>query len=187
MKVPRECGKVVQLHVGCGTRKLPPPWINIDIRQEVEPDRLVDAMELDHAFGAASVDEIYACHLLEHFREPENFLGVCRAVLKPYGTLRIAVPNTSALIEAYWEGGIGLSRLRGMLWGGHHYEGDVHHWGWDFETLAELLRKCSFFDIRPWRPEDVFPDDYDDFSYARIYNMQGVSYPASLNVEATRS
>lgn len=177
---------MIKLHVGCGTRKLPEPYINIDHRQEVEPDKLSDALSLCYNFGEHSVDEVYASHLLEHFKNPGLFLRECYNVLKYHGVLRLAVPDIRGITEAYCRGGVQLERLSGLIWGGHKYEGDVHYHGWDYEGLAQLLRVHKFFDVHPWNPEEIFPKAYHDISYARITNENGFSWSASLNVEAKR-
>jgi len=175
----------LKLHVGCGTRKLPPPYINIDHRAEVEPDKVLDAIHLEHEFGTGSVDEIYACHLLEHFRSPSIFLTECHRVLKYHGVLRLSVPDMNEIFGAY-NAGVHLDRLSGLIWGGHKFEGDVHYRGWDFEGLAQLLRVHNFFDAQRWWPQYTFPEGYHDISYAHVYNVVGVSFPMSLNVEAKK-
>jgi len=55
-----------------------------------------------------SVDVILASHLLEHFsrEDGKNFLRECLRVLKDDGVLRLAVPNSKQLADAYLKGEI---------------------------------------------------------------------------------
>ena len=54
----------IKLNLGCFDKKLP-GFVNVDIREDVNPDVLDNAFTLD-TFGKDSVDLIYCCHTLEH-------------------------------------------------------------------------------------------------------------------------
>lgn len=175
----------VKLHVGCGTRHLE-GYVNIDIRPEVGPDVVADMGSLHDLYKRGTVQEIYACHVLEHERDPAGMLWNWRAFLEPRGVLRLAVPSMAGVIEAY-NAGVHLERLSGLLWGGQGYEGNRHLHGWDYEALACLLRKCGYYDVEGWSPTLDLPCGYDDFSYAAITTRDGREYSVSLNVKAKRS
>ena len=56
--------KLVKLNVGCGQRKMH-GFINIDAREDVEPDMVANVAKIHEKFSDA--DLLYACHVLEHF------------------------------------------------------------------------------------------------------------------------
>jgi hypothetical protein len=55
-----------KLHVGCGSTFIP-GYIHVDIQPHPHVDIIHDASLLSQVFGESDVDEIYACHILEHF------------------------------------------------------------------------------------------------------------------------
>ena len=55
----------MKLHLGCGTKKIK-GYVNVDIREEVQPD-LVDDISILSSVDNDSVSLIYVCHVLEHF------------------------------------------------------------------------------------------------------------------------
>ncbi len=56
----------MRLHIGCGTRNLP-GWKHYDIRKLDEHIDYVGSADNLSMFEDNSIEEIYACHLLEHF------------------------------------------------------------------------------------------------------------------------
>jgi hypothetical protein len=174
----------VKLHLGPGKKRIPnQEWINIDVRDEASPDLIGDVSNLS-AWEDGSVDEIYACHVLEHFTllHTSTVLREWARVLKSQeGRLWLAVPNFRAIVELYALEGVHLERLLGLLYGGQNYPANFHFTAWDFETLACQLRRCGYFNIHkhvefPWLPR---PPKYRDFSFMEISGLH-----CSLNVEA---
>ncbi len=55
----------MKLHIGCGERFLP-GYKHIDARAFPHVDYVTDKLDNLPMFKDNSVDEIYACHLLEH-------------------------------------------------------------------------------------------------------------------------
>lgn len=90
----------MRLNVGCGNWPLP-GFINADRLADTRADLRMDALALP--FQAASLEEIYAGHFLEHLAQPESdqFLSECRRVLVPDGLLGIVVPDMRAVLERY--------------------------------------------------------------------------------------
>lgn len=179
----RRCGRPLRLHLGCGTRRLS-GYINVDAREDVEPDIVSDVLKLDWV-ESGTVDEVYACHVLEHIPNPKVALQEWHRVLMYHGVLRLSVPDMFGIFDAY-NAGVHLERLSGLIWGGHKYVGDNHFHGWDFEELAQLLRVCGFFDVRKWWPEAVFPAGYHDISYARVHSRETEEFRVSLNVRGLK-
>src|SRR5688500_12435287 len=106
----------MKLHLGCWTRDLP-GFINVD---------LVDLPHIHHKTGIDdlsmfeddSAELIYSSHNFEYFDRIEGLkvLREWRRVLKPGGTLRIAVPDFDKLIEVYRLTG-DANRIMGPLFG----------------------------------------------------------------------
>lgn len=169
----------MKLHLGCGRRRLE-GWTNIDLRPDVNPDEVLDITNLT-LIDDASAEIVYACHVLEHIPRPRVLptLQEWRRVLKPGGTLRLAVPDLAAVAELYAQG-VSSWRLVGLLHGRQDYAENTHYMAYDYEYLAWMLGEAGFYDIRRWNPDIVLPLGYDDYSRARI---EGRS--VSLNVEAT--
>ncbi len=84
------------LNLGCGYRKMgSPDWINIDSRDEVNPDMVLDVTQ-GLPFEDNSVDEIKCIDFLEHVPIGKTIALVeeIYRVLKPGGKWEILVPST---------------------------------------------------------------------------------------------
>lgn len=104
-------------------------------------------------YAAASVDEIRASHVLEHF--PHGQIGAVLTdwarVLKPGGRLRIAVPDFAKIAEGYLAG----QKLptEGYVMGGQVDAADYHKALFDADRLKLLLAGAGLVLIRPWVSE----------------------------------
>lgn len=106
IRVDRD-GKKVNL--GCGSN-IKYGWINIDRNINTEFGNN-GTLVLSHdflnglPFADESVDTIYACHLFQKHNTDVGFsiIKECFRVLKPGGVLRVSVPDTGAMIRAYYE------------------------------------------------------------------------------------
>lgn len=170
----------MKLHIGCG-EVIIPGWVNCDVR----PLDHVDIVAPAHALGLPDgvVDEIYACHVLEHFG-----FGVCtpsftdvlfewRRVLKPGGTLRVSVPSLESIgqiagkctdFNSWWN-------LTKLIYGGSEYSENRHFVGFSMETMMAWLWRIGFCETEIFDP---FVDDTSKFQ------MLGV--PVSLNIKAKK-
>lgn len=87
-------------------------WLNIDILNH--PEMYARAAELKCAFMSMdlskgipfesnTIDLIFTSHFVEHlsFREAEYFMEHCYRILKPGGTIRVAVPDLRILVNMY--------------------------------------------------------------------------------------
>lgn len=83
----------MKINLGCGFRKIP-DFINIDIREEVEPDLVHDCLSLP--FEDNSVDEVLAIDYLEHVAIGKTVPQVeeIYRVLKPGGVFIHKTPST---------------------------------------------------------------------------------------------
>jgi len=175
----------LKLHLGCGDIHLP-GYINIDIRPGPAVDQVADARDLP--WPDNSLDEIYACALLEHLGQHEwrAALAHWHAKLKPNGLLRVSVPDFRAICEWYLQTH-SFNHLLGLVIGGQRDEYDYHKMIFDFNLLAEGLRMAGFHNIRryDWRDTVVGDLDIDDFSQAYLPHMdKEYGHLMVLNVEA---
>lgn len=178
--------KEVNVHLGCGKRYIL-GFIHIDLADYSHIDYKSDISDLP-MFEDNSVDLIYACHVLEHFKryEIEGVLTEWYRVLKSGGILRVAVPDFAAISEVY-ERYKDMELIMGLLYGGQDYEYNFHYTGFDFKYLEKLLGKAGFKNIRRYDWRKTIHKDYDDFSQAYIPHMDkehGIL--VSLNVEAEK-
>lgn len=183
----------LKLNLGCGDRKLY-GFINIDIRNELNPDVCMDVTEVSTKW-MNEVDLIYACHVLEHFpfktnekskKTYKNVLVDWYKSLKIDGILRLAVPNLKKACEYFIEFGK-IDPIRSMFWGGQKYEYDIHYYGWSFDTLKKDLEEIGFKDIcqYDWRKtEHFYVDDYSQSYLPHMDKENGELM--SLNVEAIK-
>ncbi len=89
------------LNLGCGQR-FHPSWTNLDL-QPADPSIRRWNVTQRLPFDDASFAAVYHSHLLEHLPREQAlpFMRECRRVLKPGGTIRLAVPNLEAIARLY--------------------------------------------------------------------------------------
>lgn len=129
-------------------------------------------------FPDASIEEIYASHVLEHlsFTEVMELLGGFYRMLIPGGVLYIAVPDMEVLSdmllskEANEE--VKFHVLK-MMYGGQVDEWDFHKSGWTQNILAELLIHKGFRDLHRVRKFNIFED---------TSSFEPYGIPISLNI-----
>lgn len=180
----------MKLHLGCGKRKIH-GWINIDIDPNVNPDVVENTGKLE-SIKYESVDVIYACHVLEHFKRKDTLtaLKVWCSKLKSGGILRVAVPDFESVVIAYNFrrcGNFPLSKLLGFLVGGQRNKYDNHHMIFDFDLLSEYLTNAGFENIKryDWKnTEHFFVDDYSQAYLPHLDKSSG--WLMSLNIECTK-
>jgi predicted SAM-dependent methyltransferase len=173
---------MIKLHLGCGTKHLE-GYTNIDIRYLPGVDE-VNNIRFLRNYKENSVDEIYACHVLEHFGrwEYKDVLKRWFEILKPGGKLRLAVPNFSAVCSYYIKTG-DLESIMGLLYGGQDYDENYHYVTFDFNSLSNDLRSIGYKTILEWNTEDYLGDD---FSKSYLPHMDKNGILMSLNIEAIK-
>ena len=182
---------MLQLHLGCGPRRLP-GFVHVDLADFEHIDYRHDIAALP-MFGDETVDLIYCAHALEYFdrRQVLKVLAEWRRVLKAGGLLRLAVPDFEALAAVYREYG-DLNLIIGPLYGRMAVAGETdaiyHKTVYDFQALAAVLKQAGFSDIRRYDWRRTRHLDYDDFSQAYIPHMDKTNGKLiSLNVEARKT
>lgn len=166
----------VKLHLGCGKRYLP-GWIHVDLVDFPHIDYKLNAADLN-IFSDESVDEIYACNLLEHFTRSEipNVIAEwarvlkCKSNLSSGGILRLSVPDFEASILHYNEYH-DLAVLESNFVGGQKDKYDFHYFQFDFTLLKTLLENAGFENIQRYDWRDFLPDGFDDYSRTYLPHM----------------
>jgi len=178
----------MKLHLGCGHRNFGDDWIHID---QIRAPHIHSHNILDLPFGDDECDLIYASHVLEYFdrEEAKDVLGEWHRVLKPGGTLRLAVPDFEMIALLYFTKEFPLSSFLGPIYGKispDNKDPIYHKTGYDFESLKKLLEDCWFTNVRRWDWRKVDHGKYDDQSQAYLPKMDKENGRLiSLNVEAT--
>lgn len=181
----------VNIHLGCA-KKFIPGFIHIDMTDYPHIDHNVDMRHLP-MFEDDSVDLIYCSHAFQYFDgfdEVPDVLEEWHRVLKPGGTLRLAVTDFEAVIEVYRKYGyLQHEGILGPLYGkwpsgdGFIYMKTTY----DFKSLKRVLEMCGFKDMRRYDWRETIHKDYDDYSQAYVpYMDKENGILISLNVEATK-
>lgn len=184
----------MKLHLGCYQKKIH-GFVNIDIREDVNPDVVDDVFKLEK-FEEGTVDLIYVCHVLEHATYKQALEGMSRwfKLLKKGGILRLAVPDLEAVCEHYIYHK-DLNILKSFIYGSQKHDYDYHMCGWDQKTIDQTLTNIGFTEIKKydWREtEHFFIDDYSqsylpEISYkSRRSNDVINGKLMSLNIEAKK-
>lgn len=176
----------MKLHLGCGKRHIP-GFIHIDAVDYPHVDHVATIDNLSF-IQDNSVDLIYNCHVLEHFKrkDVERVLAEWFRVLKPGGILRVSVPDFSKLCEVYQrEGNINL--VIGALFGRQDYLYNIHYNVFDFASLSTALTNTGFTNVKRYDWRETEHAEIDDFSQAYIPHMDKENGTLiSLNVESVK-
>jgi len=181
-----------KVHLACWHRHIP-GFVHVD---------LCDLPHIDHRsrietlpfFDDASVDLIYCSHALEYFDRDEARLALqeWHRVLKPGGTLRLAVPDFPALVRVYQQTGE-LRSILGPLYGRMRVDTAdgpqliYHKTVYDEPSLRALLEECGYADVRRWDWRETEHAAVDDHSQAYFPHMQkDTGIHVSLNLEARK-
>ncbi len=176
----------MNLHLGCGKRNIP-GFVHIDAVEYPHVDHVATIDNLSF-IPDCSVDLIYNCHVLEHFKrkDVERVLREWFRVLKPNGVLRISVPDFAKLCEVYQRYGK-IDLIIGALFGRQDYLYNIHYNVFDFASLSDLLQHSGFTNVRTYDWRQTEHADMDDFSQAYIPHMDKENgMLISLNVECSK-
>ena len=148
----------MKLNLGCKTRPIP-GFVNMDFEEYPTVDVVGDVSDLSR-FKDESIEEIYASHILEHFKSPQTVpvLKEWFRVLKPGGILYVATPDFKRAIEMYDK--VGLSEwLVYYMYGDQLHKGTYHYTTFDEKRMDGLLKKVGFAEVSrvvefPYNQED---------------------------------
>jgi len=176
----------MKLHLGCGKRYIP-GFVHIDAVEYPHIDHVATIDNLSF-IQDYSVDLVYNCHVLEHFRRKdiERVLREWCRVIKPGGVLRISVPDFAKLCEIYQRYGK-LELVIGALFGRQDYLYNIHHNVFDFDSLADMLQRSGFTNVHRYDWRKTEHAEIDDYSQAYIPHMDKENGTLiSLNVECCK-
>jgi len=176
----------MKLHLGCGAKYIP-GFVHVDAIQFEHIDH-VSSIDRLTFIESESVDLIYNCHVLEHFKRASvrDVLKEWCRVLKPGGILRTAVPDFEAICQVYSQNK-DLSKVIGPIMGGQNYLYNIHYNVFDFATLKGLLEDTGFQDIQRWDWRKTEHAHIDDYSQSYLPHMQKETGTLmSLNVEGVK-
>lgn len=177
----------MKLHLGCGKRHIP-GFVHIDAVDYPHVDHVATIDNLSF-ISDNSVDLVYNCHVLEHFkrRDVGRVLKEWHRVLKPSGVLRISVPDFASLCEVYQRHGQKLELVIGALFGRQDYLYNIHYNVFDYPTLYRILEEVGFHQVRRYDWRETEHAAIDDYSQAYIPHMDkehGIQI--SLNIECVK-
>lgn len=152
----------MKLNIGAGGRRIP-GYTGVDAVPRPAADIVARADSIPLPDG--SVEEIFACHLWEHFYrwECDDVIKEWKRLLQPGGRLVLELPNLykccQNLISGRMEGGKHPDQLSYFGLYGDTRTSDPymsHKFGWTPETLTKFLKDNGFIKIREaptqWHP-----------------------------------
>jgi predicted SAM-dependent methyltransferase len=176
----------MKVHIGCGSKILS-GWVNCDVQAYPGVD-VVSSFE-NLSFDAGSVDEIYACHIVEHFSRHEisDLIKKMHGWLREGGKFWIAIPDFGACVEHYTKYH-DISALLGLMMGGQKNDYDFHKMLFDFKYLKNVLVESGFKTVERYDRaiHDVSKQGIDDYSAAYLPHMDPNGLLMSLNVLAIK-
>ncbi|MFT5452216.1 MAG: putative SAM-dependent methyltransferase [Enterobacterales bacterium] len=181
----KTAGEGIKLHIGAGEVNVQ-GWVNVDGRKFEHTHFVSDGFDLKE-FSDNSIEEIYLCHVLEHFsfQDGENLLKYFRTKIMVGGVLRISVPNFDALVTAYKANGDDVESIKSALMGGQNYDYNYHKAIFNKKSLALMLKQCEFSEAIEWKTEEDFGIGLGDWSNGTISTPDN-KIPISLNLKAIK-
>lgn len=161
-----------RLHLGCGPIKID-GWCNVDIQKTPAVD-VVDNIISLKKFPNQFADEIYACHVLEHFshKEVPKVLESWKRVLRPGGRLRVSVPDIDRIVKVYSDNWNhfqtpGHTPWIGLLYGGQGDPYDFHKTGFNYCWAKFIFEGAGFSNVEEYPHFPHFCGSIEDASLAK--------------------
>jgi predicted SAM-dependent methyltransferase len=175
----------LKVHLGPGSVNIQ-GWVNVDARDLAHVHIISEGFILDE-FKDNSIDQIYLCHVLEHFSflDANMLIKRLRKKLKINGILRISVPDFDVLVEMYIANNKNINIIKHPLMGGQGYKENFHMSVYNKTMLCDLLKECGFYGISIWDTIVDFGTSLDDWSSKTIQDNR-ISYSISLNIKAKK-
>jgi predicted SAM-dependent methyltransferase len=170
----------LRLHIG-GTETRP-GWKILNVQPGPGVDFVGDCTDLGR-FADASVQEIYASHVLEHLSYQDRLpraLGELYRVLRPGGKAMISVPDLEVLCRLFLDPRAKVRdrfEIMRMAFGGQMDAHDFHFVGLSYDLLYNFLFGAGFRRIEQVKAFGLFRDSS---------TIEYLGEPISLNVVAHR-
>jgi protein O-GlcNAc transferase len=154
-------GAGLRLHIG--GREIKEGWKILNAQAGEGVDFVGDCADLGR-FADASVDEIYASHVLEHLGYQSHLPRALKEfwrVLKPGGAASISVPDFEVLCRQFLDPRATLEErfhCMRMVFGGQIDEFDFHHVGLTHEFLSQYLYAAGFSRVERVKRFGLFQD-----------------------------
>lgn len=147
-------------NIGCGAWPMA-YWTNVDADPNIEAD--VHATVPPIPAETDSLEQVWACHFLEHLGQGEAYVFLREAYrcLVPGGRLGIVVPDTREIVKRYLAGAIDQVEWPYRQWHSVKDLDDVcalflystvqespHKWSYDIDTLARAMTRAGFVGLR---------------------------------------
>lgn len=183
--IPNLAKGKINLHLGCGTKDKE-GFINVD-GFPYPHVHYVQPLDKLSNFANGSINLIYACHCLEHFRylQTESVLREWYRVLENGGILRLSVPDFDKLVSIYQTHKNDPDIILPQLMGGQDNKYNYHLTAFNIVNLTSYLKRVGFACIQEWQPGSDDLTTFDDFSTYRK-EVEGKLYEISLNLEAIK-
>ena len=184
--LPKNADGQVLLHIGCGPVKSP-EFVNVDAVPYAHVHIVTDDIGQLSDFASGTVDLVYMCHILEHFKRPmlKKVLAEMHRILKTGGVLRLSVPDFDRLLEVYTKADRDTDAICNQLMGGQDSEYNIHYSIFNQQSMSVLLAKAGFSAVRPWDPWNCRHHDFKDKA-CKVMKMNADQIPISLNLEAVK-
>jgi|SRR3990167_7653472 len=171
----------LKLNLGAKNTKIK-GFKNVDIIKTATTDFVCNVKKLN-PFKSASVIEIYASHILEHFEwrtEVDEVLKEWNRVLKKGGVLWVAVPDWDVLVKLYLKTGLMFDDLLAHIYGDGQTAYSLHKTCFTYANLMYHLNQSGFSYV-----ERVVNMPYG-IKDASTLVMQPIGVRTSLNVKAIK-
>lgn len=176
----------VWLHIGCGREEIK-GFVNIDALPYPHVHLIKNKIWAIDEFSGGSVDIIYMCHVLEHFKRSEvpAVLREMYRLLKIGGTLFLSVPDFDKLVRIYAVANNNIDTIHDQAMGGQDNPYNIHYTLFSRDSLIHFLCRAGFHDIQDWDHADLVEFQVHDRS-SRQLKVDDQRYPISLNVRAIK-
>ena len=172
-----------QLHLCCGDKVLPPPWVNADARPGPGVDLLVNLHD-PWQLPTSAYSWVYCSHAIEHLHPDRLHLALLklRNSLEPGGRLTLATISLEGIYRNAFERGYPRKAVNAYLYGDAGSADNplqAHRQVFTEAWLTESLREAGFSAVRPWALSQ-YPE------IAKLNDCAGSSYHVTLYLEGVR-
>ena len=139
---------MVKLNIGCGNLKID-GYLNVDIRNDVDADIVIDLEKIPYPFDNNIVDEIVANDIIEHFshKDIEEIVKEWHRILKIDGTLIIKTPDFENIINILKRDSTFLSVTAALIGNPKKTWISIPHWLYGAQDYPQNFHKLIFTKI----------------------------------------